>query len=352
MVLAQRTGRSRHRLALLVLTAATLLTLDFRGFGPVEAVQRGVRDVLEPVTSVADTLLSPISDAWNAAFDYNSLKSENERLRAELDELRGQAVQVQADRQAYLSLLEATEIDYVGDVERVAATVIRGSVGNFNEHSVTIDKGSSDGLEPGMAVVTGAGIVGRLDRVDSSTSTVELISSSEFTLGVRLVGVDEIGLGHGVNGEPTLFEVDRGLRTTDGNAEPIEIEIGSAVVTAAESRYPADIPVGIVIAVEADEDGLTQHVTLELAADVRDLGFVSVLVERLEDRPPLAGADPVEVRTVPGLSDDIEAEPTGPADDTDPDGGDEIDTGTEPATTSSSTDESGGGPGTETEDGP
>jgi rod shape-determining protein MreC len=298
MVLAQRTGRSRYRLALLVLTAATLLTLDFRGFEPLDAVQRTVRDIVEPIAGGADILLGPVGDAWNAAFDYGSLEAENERLRTELDDMRGEAIQVQADRQAYRSLLDATEIDYVGDVERVAATVIRGAVGNFDDDVVTIDKGARDGLEPGMAVVTGAGIVGRLQRVDTASSTVELISSPDFTLGVRLVGVDEVGLGQGVRNDPTLFRVDRGLRAADEEAQAIEIEIGSAVVTAAESRYPADIPVGSVLDVETDEGGLIQIVTIELAADVRDLGFVSIIVERLEDRPPIVGdADPATART-------------------------------------------------------
>jgi len=337
MVLAQRTGRSRYRLALLVLTAATLLTLDFRSFGPLESAQRGVRDIIEPVTRAADVLLGPVGGAWNAVFDYNSLQSENDRLRAELDDLRGEAIQVQADRQAYRSLLEATDLDYVGDVERVAAEVVRGAVGNFDDGTITIDKGARDGLEPGMAVVTGAGIVGRLDRVDTATSTVELISSPDFTLGVRLVDVDEVGLGHGVAGEPRLFEVDRGLRTTDSEAQPIEIEIGSAVVTAAESRYPADIPVGVVTAVEPDEGGLIQHVTIELAADVRDLGFVSVIIERLADQPPVFS-------TVPDLSGDdgtTTDPPTTDASSTDPSTTDsdatESDSTNEPGTTEPST---------------
>ena len=65
--------------------------------------------------------------------------------------------------------------------------------------------------------------------------------------------------------------------------------------------------------VEPDEGGLIQHVTIELAADVRDLGFVSVIIERLADQPPVFS-------TVPDL----------PGDD---------DTGTDPSTTDpSSTD--------------
>ena len=123
---------------------------------------------------------------------------------------------------------------------------------------------------------------------------------------MRLVGVDEVGLGQGVSDDPTIFRVDRGLRATDDEAQAIEIEIGSAVVTAAESRYPADIPVGIVRSVETDEGGLIQIVIIELAADVRDLGFVSIVVERIEDRPPIADTNPVTASTVPGLSSDID----------------------------------------------
>lgn len=308
MVVAhQRTGRSLYRLALLVLTAVTLLSLDFRGFGPLEAAQRGIRDLLEPIATGTDVVLGPVGDAWNAVFDYGDLQSENDELRAELDALRGQAIQVEADRQAYQSLLEATQLDYVGDVRRVAASVIRGAVGNFDDDVVTIDKGTRHGLEPGMAVVTGAGIVGRLDRVDTSSSTVELISSPNFTLGVRLVGVDEVGLGRGVPDDPTTFEIDRGLRTSDTDATAIEIEVGSAVVTAAESRYPADIPVGVVTEVFEDEGGLTQIVIVRLAADVVDLGFVSVIIERPEDERPF-GVVPITPETIPGLPSEDEAE--------------------------------------------
>ena len=39
---------------------------------------------------------------------------------------------------------------------------------------------------------------------------------------------------------------------------------------------------------------------------MRDLGFVSIVVARIEDRPPIAGTDPVTASTVPGLSSDID----------------------------------------------
>ena len=91
MALAQRTGRSRHRLVLLALTAITLLTVDLNGFGPIESAQRVVRDVLHPVTSLASTVFSPVGDAWNSVFNYGDLEDENDALRAELEELQGAA---------------------------------------------------------------------------------------------------------------------------------------------------------------------------------------------------------------------------------------------------------------------
>ena len=84
MTQAQRTGRSRHRLILLALTAITLLTVDLNGFGPAESAQRAVRDVLNPITSLASTIFSPVGDAWNSVFNYSDLEAENEALRAQI----------------------------------------------------------------------------------------------------------------------------------------------------------------------------------------------------------------------------------------------------------------------------
>ncbi len=279
--------RSRYRLLLLVLTALALLTLDFRNYGPLETVQSGLRDLLRPLVAVTDTVLGPLGDLWTAAWEYDDLSNENEQLRAELGRLRGESIQIEANREAYRRLLEATEIEYAGDMQRVTATVIRDLVGNFADDVVTIDKGRRHGVKAGMAVITGSGLVGRIETVDTHHSTVELISSPDFTIGVRLVDTDDVGLGHGVAGDPTAFVVDAGLHGLQtGQPGPIPA-VGSAVVTAAESRYPADIPVGRVTDVSDVKGGLAQVVSVALAVDTRDLGFVTVLlVAPLGDTEP------------------------------------------------------------------
>ena len=292
MAVAQRSGRSRYRLLLLILTAITLLTLDFRGYGPLETAQSRVRDLLEPVVSAVDVVLGPVAEVWTVMFSYNDLRSENEQLRAEIDNLRSADMRAAARTDTLDRLLEATGVTYVDDVEQITASVLRDSVGNFDDGIVSIDVGHRDGVAPGMAVVTAAGLVGTVETVDTGLSTVTMISNPNLVIGVRLIDTGDVGLGHGMAGEQSKFVVDTGLRWPETGDLSELPAIGSAVVTAAGSRYPANIPVGRVAAVEPAEAGLVQWVTVDLAADVDDLGYVTVLLQVPLDEAPVGPDSP------------------------------------------------------------
>jgi len=287
MVASRGFTTPRRRLVLVVLSGFTLLSLDLSRFGPLETVQSVARDVIHPVTSLVGAVLSPFSDAWNAVFDYGDLEQQNRELQAELDLLRGAALEVDAEREAFRRLLAASEIPYLGEVERVTAGVVRQGVGNFSADVVTIDKGSSSGIAQGMAVVTGAGMVGRVEQVDSTTATVRLLSDSTLVVGVRLASTDAVGLGSTVPNEPMVFRIDKGLDwPLDDDVSQLP-EIGSVVVTAATSRYPAEIPIGRIVSVRRNEDGHSMEVMVEMANDVTDLSYVTVLKSEGVDQLPL-----------------------------------------------------------------
>lgn len=297
MAVAQRSGRTRYRLGLLILTALALLTLDFRGYGPLETAQSRIRDLLAPVVSVVDVVLGPVAEVWTVMFSYNDLRAENEELRAEVDRLRTADIRDDAASAALERLLAATDLDYVSDVERVSASVLRDSVGNFDDDVISIDVGRRDGVVPGMAVVTEAGFIGRIDAVDATLSTVTTISSPGLLIGVRLLHTGDVGLGHGMAGEPGLFVVETGLEWPDTGDLSELPAVGSPVVTSAASRYPADIPVGRVLSVEPAEAGLAQRVTVELATDTRDIGYVTVLLQPPKDEAPEGPDSPFPVRS-------------------------------------------------------
>lgn len=284
-------------MVLLGLTAITLLSLDLSGFGPIGTAQRWVRDLLHPVTQVAGAIASPFSNAWNAVFDYDDLETERDQLRKELDDAEGAQLAAEAEREAFQRLLEATEITYLPTIPTETADVVRTAVGNFDDHVITIEKGSNHGIRPGMAVVTGAGLVGRVDRVDATTANVQLLSDSELVIGVRLVSTGEVGLGHTDADDPLTFVIDRGLEWPEDDDQSLLPEIGTVVVTAASSRYPAEIPLGRIKDVYLDpENDIAMIVEVELANDVRDLSYATVLLAEGVDQVPLV---PTPSTTIP-----------------------------------------------------
>jgi rod shape-determining protein MreC len=266
-----RTGRSRFTLLLLVLTSITVLTLDFRGSGAVDDLRDAASTAFAPVRDAGAWIGDPISDAWNGVFGYNELESENERLRERVAELEGQRAQAED------VLRQMDEIEELEDVSRwtaiptVVARVTGNSLSNF-QHTVELDKGSDHGLEVGMPVVTGAGLVGRLTQVTSTRSVLQLITDPNWSFGVRLARSGEIGIIHGTGeGEPMV--VDEGVELN------VDVNRNEAVTTSGygDSVFPPDIPVGRVAELGQASDQLSQILDVRLLADIDDLSYVRVL---------------------------------------------------------------------------
>lgn len=242
MAITARGRRSRTIVALLVATAVTLITLDFRGFGPLESAQQAVRGVLEPVAGVASSATRPVTRVWNGIADYGRLEAENKELRAEVDRLRATEVDEANARQQLDAILAQQHIQTPAGIDKVLARVVAGAPSNF-ENTIRIDKGSADGIAANMTVVTDAGLVGRVSQVFADRSVVELADTRGFGVGVRLVGGAAQttflarGQGPGMN------------LVLQGEIDPATgIEDGAGLVTSGldASLFPPDILVGRV----------------------------------------------------------------------------------------------------------
>jgi len=293
-----RVSRARLILALLVLTAVTLMTLDTRGTGPIATARNSLLSVLSPFRSAAEWATDPIGDVWNGIVHFDELEEENAELRAELDQVRGDEVREITDREVLEQLLNATEITFADDVEQVAARVVAGPASSFEE-TVTIDKGSDQGIAEGMAVVTGAGFVGRVERVTSNRSVVLLLTDAEMRVAARLVTTQGLGRveGRGPRQSPVVELL------ADEQAAVGEILQTSGLEG---SLYPPGIPIGRIVSIpgsnvadadaEGDDDATTPTTTggstvipdlapvgtvraeLEPYARLDQLNFVTVLV--------------------------------------------------------------------------
>ncbi|MFA9565749.1 MAG: rod shape-determining protein MreC [Acidimicrobiales bacterium] len=264
-------GRSRSTIIVLALASISLLTLDLQGVGIVDGVRDGARTVFGPVESAADAVVDPFRDAWNGAFSYDDLEAENDRLRAQLEEIAGDEVALDEVTAQYEALQEEVDLSPPRGFRAVAARVISQPSSNF-DRTIEIDVGSSSGVGEGMPVVTGSGLAGRVLRSSSDRSVVRLGNDIEFAVGVRLVETRDVALARG-QGEGKPLIIDNGLEANS------EIEAGENVVTngGARSAFPSGVPVGKVTSVERDQLGIPT-VEVDLIVELSRLSFVSVLV--------------------------------------------------------------------------
>jgi rod shape-determining protein MreC len=265
-------GRSRSTIIILALASITLLTLDFQGVGIVDGVRDGARTVFGPVESAADAVVDPFRDAWNGAFNYDELESENERLRGQLEEVAGDEVALDEVTEQLKALEEEVDLSPPAGFRAVAARVISQPSSNF-DRTIEIDVGSEDGVAASMPVVTGAGLAGRVLRVSADRSVIQLATDIDFAVGVRLVSTRDVGLARG-QGEGKPLIIDDGSVEVDS-----EVETGENVVTngGVRSAYPSGVPVGKVTSVERNQLGVPT-VEIDLVVELSRLSFVSVLV--------------------------------------------------------------------------
>jgi rod shape-determining protein MreC len=270
VAVSRRTGRSRFTLLLLILTSVTLLTLDYRGFAPLDRARSAVLAAFEPVGDFASDTFEPVGDAWRGAFDFGRLEDENVALRERVDELEGQITSGEVAKDSLRQLLEQAGIEFVGDLPTARARVISGAISNFDS-TIEIDKGESAGIRKGMAVVTGQGLVGRVVRTSGDRAVIDLLSGGNVKVGFSVVGTNVLGVAQGT-GDGTRLEA---IVDVDRIVLPGQIVVTSGVEG---STFPQGIPIGTIAEVGDDTGALQRELQIDMLAKQADLAFVTVVL--------------------------------------------------------------------------
>lgn len=269
---SRRFGRSRFTLILLVLASLTVLTLDYRDSGPVQGLRSVVGTALSPFRAAGEWIATPFQNGWDGITGYDDLEDENERLRRELDELRGDELEAEALERENEELRRGADLPVSADIPTTRAEVVGGPLTSFDT-TLEISKGSGDGIKAGMAVITEAGLVGHVLRVEGGRARVQLVTDPEFPgVGVRHVPTGDVATAEG--------GTDGAIDVPGGIDDETPVERGDVLVTSGfdRSNYPANIPVGTVLSVGLTADRTERTLTLEPAADLHALRFVTVLL--------------------------------------------------------------------------
>lgn len=267
-------------LVALIVLSLILLSTQFSeaDSGPLHTIQRGVSAVLTPIGEGAERALKPARDLVNWVDETFAARGENEQLRQEVAELRAQVAEQQSaigQNEQYEKMLDIDRTAAVGGFEPVTARVI-GRSPTIWFSTVTIDAGSSSGIDRNDAVINGDGLVGRIREVTSGSAQVELITDPDNAVSAKVLPDGPSGIVAPVAGDPEDLELD----FIDEQQQIAENDI---LVTAGwsngrvSSAYPPEIPIGRVSETEPGELAEFQRIHVTPFADLRQLDYVQVL---------------------------------------------------------------------------
>lgn len=267
---------------ILVFVAASIFILIFfaaKGRFNIPVHNQAVMTLLAPFQRAASWAGDGIHDGLAEIWDILTVQKQNKMLRNEVEQLRVQNVKANeyaAENQRLRELLGYKNAAVQFDL--VVARVIGRESATWTR-MIVIDRGTRDGVEKNMAVVTSRGLVGVVTEAGPISSKVEMILDTRAAVGALVQRSRVAGI---IEGSPDNASQPRMVNIPRNE----DVQEGDIVVTSGFGGvYPKGIMVGKIESVHNDSGGLLKYAVLEPAVDFQRLEDVAVIVASREAPP-------------------------------------------------------------------
>ncbi len=264
---------------ILLLVIALLLSILI---GLTSALMGGNAD---PLSNVVNTVTAPVRGGIAAVLDwaegvyayvfrYGEIQDELDSLRAQVAELEEQVREGQEASRENEQLRELLNLQQRRqDFEFEAARVTGRSTDNW-ESTLTLSKGSSDGVQAGNCVITETGVlVGVVSKVGLNWSAVSTVISTDTEMGGIVSRTYSAGV---LEGDFSLMQ--EGKLKLNYLPDSAQLVSGDEVLTSGRGEvYPAGLVVGQVEGVFTDPSGMTRYAVVVPDVDLEQLVEVFVI---------------------------------------------------------------------------
>jgi rod shape-determining protein MreC len=277
-------GRLKARLVAvaLVLVSLGLITIYFResSGGALHGAQRIGLSILMPFEVAGERVSRPFRDAWGYGSELVGAKSENEKLREQVELLRKELIREQTAARENERLRELTRYisgpSFPDDYRAVVTRVVARPPSAYNQ-VVLVAAGSSHGIAVNDPVMTEDGLVGLVTEVTANGARVTLLTDQASAVSALVLQSGAAGIVRHGPSDGSALVLDR-----VGKDELVSE--GDLVITAGwrtgnlESLYPRGIPIGMVASVGQQDVDLYKRIQVAPLVNFDSLAEVIVLV--------------------------------------------------------------------------
>ncbi len=240
--------------------------------GVLHNIQSAIENTIAPVKFVgaaADAGIDGISDAITDATASQETLTQLEERNAELTELASQGEEYRLEAQRLQGLLDMKD---TYDIDGVAASVVGRSTDAWNQ-TVTIDVGTTSGVEVGLTVMGTSGVIGQVISVSPGYSTVRLLSDPNSGAAALVQSSRADGIVRGsLTGLLYLEDVDA----------DVLLNVGDVVLTSGMGgSYTPGLLIGTIARIEGNSGDGTQTVIVTPNEKISSLEDVMVVFSAL-----------------------------------------------------------------------
>jgi len=260
-------------LVVLLLFTMKLTDINRTNLTPPEVL---LRDILAPLQGGVMVVTAKVSDAVSNISNYKETNIKYEELKGQVDNLRSKLSQLEEYRQENVRLrrLLNLQTNLNSDWDSIAASVIARDASNWY-HTITLNRGSNDGVGQNMPIINSEGLIGRVIAVTNNTAEVLLLMDPEGAVGGLVQETRTPGIIEGVGQEQQLMLVHL--------AHNAEVEENQVVITSGLGDiFPKGLRIGYITNIAVEANGLVKKAVVKPFVEFDRLEEVFILTGHKE----------------------------------------------------------------------
>ena len=268
----KRSGQMRFFLVLgCLLTAIFILIISMAGSKEFTTLHKFGLELLGPVQAVISKTLGYGGSIKEKYIDLLHLREENELLRQELQQYKTDNIQYREAVATNIRLQKLLELKESLPPPTLTAEIV-GKDPSLWFRTLTINRGSSDGVQKGMPVVTVEGVVGQILTSSPNYSKVLLATDPNSAVDVITQKTRVQGIIKGMGRD--RFSLNYVLQSAVVEKDDYVLTSGLGGV------FPKVLMVGTVSEVTKSRRGMFQKIEIKPAVDFSQLEYLIIIMKK------------------------------------------------------------------------
>lgn len=226
------------------------------------------------VFNSSNFLIGNLYSTINNVNDYFNLKNVNAELAEQNAQL--QSTNITSFTKIYGNTVQINDTVYLQKYVYISAKVINSST-NKRENYITLNKGSLNGIEPGMGVISAKGVIGTVKNVSENFCSVMSVLHEKNAVSAKIKKSGYIG--------SLVWELgDYRMAELKDLPNHVQLKVGDTIISSGYSMvYPEGINIGVIKEFNLEDGSNFYDIKVELLVDYKQLSHVFIVKSWMKD---------------------------------------------------------------------